>query len=460
MNVPIVICSRSDSNHLQVLLKSIECYVRGAEVYVCCNDKINSLVIKEIIPNDVDTAGAAFDKILRYVFQNYNKAILINDDVVLGPDSYKLLTEDWQKLKKQNVGILSARSDHCLPSHSIRFSQPNDTMNGLRWNSENEIKQVSSVAPVFCIIDRDAYLKSGGFPPINWYSDNILCQEMQKNDYTVFVSRSYVHHLGEQTQGKNHDQLYQDSIKRLKGTRWDDYIKTFNPPGVHPIQSNNKNIRRVMVGTPCYDGRVDVVYFHSLLNSIKLCSKHNIDVMPIHISYEAIISVARNDIFKLAHNFDLDDLVFIDSDVEWSPEGFLKLLQHPVDFVGCALVKKGNPESYTVKSLEWPIPRDPKTNLLLVDGVGTGFLRISKQAIKKIWENSLPYDHDKENNNRNVFETKIIDGKFTGEDICFCTKWLELGEKIYLDDNFTCSHVGIHKWTGDFKSWLSRIKPT
>jgi hypothetical protein len=67
MNVPIAICSKKNSPHLQILLKSIENYVKNAEVYICCNEKIDSPVVKKIIPNDCDTAGAAFDKILRYI---------------------------------------------------------------------------------------------------------------------------------------------------------------------------------------------------------------------------------------------------------------------------------------------------------------------------------------------------------------------------------------------------------
>lgn len=457
MNVPIVICSKKNSDHLQILLKSVESYVKNPEVYLCCDEKVDSAVIKQQIANKQETAGGAFDVALRHVFKDYNRAILINDDAVLCPNSYKLLTEDWQRLKKENVGILSARSDYCLPSHNIRFPAQNDRVNGLRWASESDVKRVENVAPIFCIIDRDAYTKSGGFPPTNWYSDNVLCEEIKKQGYTVYVSRSYVHHLGEQTEGSNHAVLHKEAMERLKGTRWENYVQIFDQPQQAPSPAPSRN-RRVMLGTPSHDGKVEVVYLHSVLNTVKLCAENNIDVFPFHICYESLLQISRNDIFKAAVQSGVDDLVFVDSDQEWLPEQFLRVLNHPVDFVGCPVVKKGDIESYNIKCLKWPIPRDKNTGLLEVDSVGTGFMRLSRRAIEKMWNLGESYDSDKQTGNRNIFETKIVDGSFYSEDVYFCKKWQDSGEKIYLDDEMTCSHVGTKKWSGNFNLWLKTLK--
>lgn len=227
---------------------------------------------------------------------------------------------------------------------------------------------------------------------------------------------------------------------------------------VNEEAKSNTAIRRVILGTPCHDGRVEVVYLHSVLNTIGLCSQNQIQVFPIQLCYESILQVARNDIFKIAYTNEVDDLVFIDADQEWQPEQFLRLLQHPVDFVGCPVVKKSDIEIYNIKCLQWPIPRDKDTGLLEVDSVGTGFLRLSKRAIKKMWETSELYDSEKQKDNRNVFQTSIVDGKFYSEDVYFCKKWQDSGEKIYLDDEMTCSHVGSKKWNGDFKLWLKNLE--
>jgi len=459
MNIPIAVCVTKIKPHFEVFLKSVEKYVPNAEIYLCSNERYDSKLIKQIIPNTGKNAGESFNLILNSVFEKYNKAILVNDDVVLTPDCFKLITEDWFSLKKDNVGMLGARSDYCLPSYNIRFPAANDFIKNLRWNSEYSVKPVEVIGPAFLLIDREAFQKTKGFPPTNWYSDNIICSEMLNHGYKLFASRAYVHHVGEQTNTENYEQMHKDAINNLKGTYWEKYVQIFdNPQQSAPVQSNQNRQRRVMLGTPSHDGKVEVVYLHSVINTIKLCAQNGIEVLPFHICYESLLQISRNDIFKTAYMSQIDDLIFVDSDQEWQPEQFLRLLMHPVDFAGCPVVKKGDAESYNIKCLKWPIPRDKNTGLLEVDSIGTGFMRLSRRAIEKMWNMSEKYDSEKDKDNRNVFETKIVDGSFYSEDVYFCKKWLDSGEKIYLDDEMTCSHVGTKKWNGNFNLWLKTLK--
>ena len=73
--------------------------------------------------------------------------------------------------------------------------------------------------------------------------------------------------------------------------------------------------RRVLIGTPCYDGSVDVWYTHSLVNTIKLSDQMNVEILPIWLSYDALIQRARNDIIALVREMDCDDIIFIDADI-------------------------------------------------------------------------------------------------------------------------------------------------
>ena len=101
---------------------------------------------------------------------------------------------------------------------------------------------------------------------------------------------------------------------------------------------------------------------------------------------------SRNDLVKLAIEHDFDDLVFIDADQDWQPEWLFKLLSYPVDCVGGTVRKKTDTvESYNVKSDTWPIPVDPRDGAWVVDGLGAGFLRLSKRALRLLWDNSEPY---------------------------------------------------------------------
>lgn len=217
--------------------------------------------------------------------------------------------------------------------------------------------------------------------------------------------------------------------------------------------------RRVMIGTPCYDGKIEVWYANSLVETIKLGIYNNIDIFPIWLSYDALIQRARNDLISLMIDMDCDDIVFIDSDIEWQPENFFKLLNYPVDVVGGTYPKKGDTEMYPVKHTTINKFPDPTTGLLHVDGLGTGFLRISRKAVQYLWDISQPYEEKEYDKvRRMVFEVVVKDKGLISEDIWVCMKLNEGGFPVWLDKTITCNHIGMKKYTGNFDRWLENIK--
>ena len=85
-------------------------------------------------------------------------------------------------------------------------------------------------------------------------------------------------------------------------------------------------MRKVLIGTPAHDGRVDVWFANSLVNTIKLTAKKDVEINPVYMSYDSLVQRARNDLVRLALEENYDDLIFIDSDEEWDPEWIFKLL--------------------------------------------------------------------------------------------------------------------------------------
>ena len=87
------------------------------------------------------------------------------------------------------------------------------------------------------------------------------------------------------------------------------------------------------------------------------------------------------------------------------------------------------------------------------------FLKINKNALKQIYESCEEYtEPHKEKPIKMVFDIKIENGELVSEDISFCDKWRDLGGKIYFDPSINLSHVGTKRWTGNFLSWIERIK--
>lgn len=214
-------------------------------------------------------------------------------------------------------------------------------------------------------------------------------------------------------------------------------------------------MRKVLIATPSYDGKLDVWYVDSLMKTQKLCIEQGIDLSAVYVSYDALVQRARNTAFKIAIDGEYDDLFFIDFDVEWKPEWIINFLSFPEPVVGAALVKKSDVEGYTVKLLKRQLKWNDRGDLIEVDGVGTGFLKISRFAMEKLWEMSEPYNDDK-GPSRMLFDIKIENGDLISEDYVVCNKWKSLGYKTWIDPTITINHIGNKKYEGNFNQFITK----
>ena len=211
-----------------------------------------------------------------------------------------------------------------------------------------------------------------------------------------------------------------------------------------------------MIGTPSYDGKLDVWYVNSLMNTVKMSGSRDVEILPMWVSFDALVQRARNDTLQLAIDADVDDLVFIDYDIEWEPEWFYRLLDYPVDVVGGTYPKKTLNEEYVVRQLVKK-PTDPNTGLMEVQGLGTGFVRLSRRALQYLWNNSPAYMDPKDNRERRMaFDVVIRDGGLMSEDIFMFEHLIRGGFRVWLDPAITCNHTGPHKFKGDFQGWYDR----
>lgn len=215
-------------------------------------------------------------------------------------------------------------------------------------------------------------------------------------------------------------------------------------------------MRKVLIGTPSYDGRIDVWFANSLVNTIKIAEKNDISIQPIYTSYDSLVQRARNSLFRLALQGGYDDLFFIDSDCEWDPEWFFNLLNRPEPIVGGALIKKSETEGYTVKLTDKQLKYSQDKKLIEVEGVGTGFMKISRFALLKLWDMSEPYMSEGEEH-RMICDIKVENGDLISEDYVIANKWRSLGYKVWLDPTITLNHIGIKKYKGNFQQFIEKL---
>lgn len=217
-------------------------------------------------------------------------------------------------------------------------------------------------------------------------------------------------------------------------------------------------MRKVMIGTPAHDGRVDVWFANSLVNTVKLAMQRQVELVPIYMSYDSLVQRARNDIVRLAIEENFDDLIFIDSDEEWNPEWIFKLLAYKEEVIGLPVVKKSDQMMFNIKALPTGL-KTQQNGLMEVEAVGTGFMKISSAALKKVWDASPEYKNEGRTC-RMVFDIKIENGDLVSEDNVFCQKWRSLGGKVFIEPSMTCNHIGVKKYQGNFLEYLKFLQQT
>ncbi len=177
----------------------------------------------------------------------------------------------------------------------------------------------------------------------------------------------------------------------------------------------------------------------------------------------SLVHLARN---KSAHNLLKDDWThyfFVDSDMAWKSEDFLKLCMlatHPeIDVCAVTYPYKRDPLTFhmnvedrtaTIKSNEY--------GLIPAKSAGLGFTIVKRRVIEALAEKAqrINFDEDDYKNVAAIFRTDILDGVPRGEDIAFFDDIRELGFKVWVDPNVALGHIGTKEYRGALADHLQK----
>jgi len=218
------------------------------------------------------------------------------------------------------------------------------------------------------------------------------------------------------------------------------------------------NIKTILIGTPTLDGKLDAWYTNSLVDTIRIGQANNIFVKPIFLAYESILPMARNEIFRVAQESNVDHLVFIDSDVAWDPIGFFEAVLDPEPVVCLPYpLKSDDGGNYNVNFPSNELLQTNERGLIRIESTGTGFLKIDKPVIQSLWDTNVSVEF-RGKTLKAICEYTTAHPSFIGEDINLCRKINELGYKIWVNPKYTCTHIGNRVHIGDFQQYLQALK--
>jgi hypothetical protein len=258
------------------------------------------------------------------------------------------------------------------------------------------------------------------------------------------------------------------------------------------IQVNVEELKKnkLFIATPMYGGMAHGLYIKSCLDLQTTFQKYGIDVKFSFLFNESLITRARNYLVDEFLRSDYTHMMFIDSDIHFSPQDVLALLALDKDVVGGPYPKKSINWSNVAAAARNHPDLEPKEleNLVgeyvfnVVKGtssfqvseplnvleIGTGHMMIKRHVFEKMQEAypNIKYkpDHVGQQNfdgSRYIhayFDTVIdstnsITGggseRYLSEDYMFCQMWRKIGGEIFLCPWMKTQHIGTYAFTGN-----------
>ena len=190
MSIPIVVCSV----HEEIVAGL------AASVAKYCE---NTPLIKNKAVGA--TFGESYNAAMAAVFEEHDEIIIANDDITLTEETMRDFMEDLAALKAEHgdkLGMVGVYSDN------VRGAQ----------QGERVLKQVDRLSPIFAYVSKKAF-EAAQFPPLNWYSDDVMCEDLLAAGFVNFVSKAFVHHIGSATIGNDNEKNNADAMPWLQANR-------------------------------------------------------------------------------------------------------------------------------------------------------------------------------------------------------------------------------------------------
>lgn len=185
---------------------------------------------------------------------------------------------------------------------------------------------------------------------------------------------------------------------------------------------------KVLIGIPCMD-TIKVETMVSLFAASALISHP----AKLHVQKNCYVHVARNKICQEAIDQNFSHVMFIDSDMQFPPEGIEKLINLNKDVVGGLYYRRQPPHYPTINELENDkivVPKKfDREKMFKVWSVATGFMLIKTQVLKKL---DPPW----------FYFGKYKGKTEMGEDVYFCRKVNDKGFEVWCDPTIPLGHVG------------------
>jgi hypothetical protein len=209
--------------------------------------------------------------------------------------------------------------------------------------------------------------------------------------------------------------------------------------------------------TPCLTSQVSIEYMMSAVRTEQMLNHHGVNHVWSNKCGDPFIAKARsNAVCDFLRSEAETDFFFLDDDLGWPPEKVLEFIHSDAPIIAGAYPQK-------TEDTSWPCALEAGDNGLIGKGglykamlAPTGFMRIKRWVLEKLYEKAPPYTEtylDGERENRAVFVCgPSTDGKWWGEDYSFCNQCSAEGISIWIDPDIDFYHRGTKRWANNMSA--------
>jgi hypothetical protein len=217
--------------------------------------------------------------------------------------------------------------------------------------------------------------------------------------------------------------------------------------------------RSVFIALPAYDFKVSLKLAVSLARFTQVAPKHGIDVQIGSVCGCSVVSRARNLLAQDMLESSCTELLFIDSDINFEPDDILRLMAWVSDpkkgiVAGVPRIRDVNPVYIAT------LDRDENNELTMnrmglvrAERVATAFMMVRRDVFETLEREHPEWAYYETRSDRNLtcmFDFKVTEEGYIGEDFLFCDRARAHGFEVWVDPTIKLGHMGIQEYLGDF----------
>ena len=210
---------------------------------------------------------------------------------------------------------------------------------------------------------------------------------------------------------------------------------------------------------PAYDFKVSLKLAVSLARLAQAAPQHGIDIQIGSVCGCSVVSRARNLLAKDFLESNCTDLIFIDSDINFEPEDVLRLMawtSEPKKGIVAGVPRVRGEERVYITALDYDENNELTMNgmgLVRAKRVATAFMMVRRDVFETLVEAHPEWTyHDKKTDRMlpALFDFKLTEEGYMGEDFLFCDRSREVGFEVWVDPTIKLGHMGVQEYLGDF----------